>query len=150
MPACDSNNKKKNNKCRRRRRIDVGRRGTDSDISRTHSSQPLISSSIPSFPRCRLIRSECWGYGTYFYFFIFAFSSSRLTTQHIRASFSEPDFSFFFRRGHRNEKESKLISFPSFFFFLSDLNGRRGGGFTRHTIIELKTQGRDICYSRDL
>ena len=32
----------------------------------------------------------------FFYIFFFAFSSSRLTTQHIRASFSEADFFFFF------------------------------------------------------
>lgn len=61
-------------------------------IPHSLSSHP----ASPPSPWCRLIRSECWGYGTYFYFFIFAFSSSRLTTQHIRASFSEPDFFFFF------------------------------------------------------
>lgn len=142
--------KKKNNKCRRRRRIDVGRRGTDSDISRTHSSQPLISSSVPSFPRCRLIRSECWGYGTYFLFLFLPFHPPGLPLSTSEPHLASQIYFFFFRRGHRNEKESKLISFPSFFFFLSDLNGRRGGGFTRHTIIELKTQGRDICFSRDL
>lgn len=84
----------------------MGRRGTDSDISRTHSSQPLISSCIPSFPRCRLIRSECWGLWDIYFFFIFAFSSSRLTTQHIRASFSEPDFSFFFFVGDIEMKKN--------------------------------------------
>lgn len=71
-------------------------------IPHSLSSHP----ASPPSPRCRLIRSECWGYGTYFLFFIFAFSSSRLTTQHIRASFSEPDFSFFFFVGDIEMKKN--------------------------------------------
>lgn len=64
-------------------------------IPHSLSSHP----ASPPSPRCRLIRSECWGYGTYFLFLFLPFHPPGLPLSTSEPHLASQIFLFFFSSG---------------------------------------------------